>query len=185
MKRVYVIACLFLLGCTGNLETNEPQLTTDTEQSEIHGSEKTQNVNSPDRSVYIDEQIASEVTLEFGPLDELVYANVNGETHPVKLYEGTMMKASGAAAGYSLRFQPYDRYDFATERTIESKYDFDLDIILSRDQNDKLGFVDYTDATNNLVWDYFENLFKVYYYETESGNYPLKFINEGKTEWDG
>ena len=95
------------------------------------------------------------------------------------------MKASGAAAGFSLRFHPFDEYDYDLEQTIKSKYDFDLDVILTKEQNNTLGFVDYSKGTNNLAWDYFENLFKVYYYEKEGSNYPLKFINEGKTEWDG
>ena len=185
MKRFCVLACLYLVACTGNIEGKEENLTTDSDTPEMRSTETVEEVNTPDRAIYVDDQIAAEVGLEFGPVDEVVYANVDGETYPVEIYEGTMMKASGAAAGFSLRFTPYDKYDYATEQTIKSKYDIDLDVILSREQNDVLGFVDYTDATNNLAWDFFENLFKVYYYEKDGNNYPLRFINEGKTDWDG
>ena len=183
MKKIISIGCLAFLSCGQDVNTG-PTLGAPSKDSTTAVVEE---INSrPNRDVYIDENVAANIVLSFDGADETVFAEEeNGQKYEVKLYEGTLMKASGAPTGFSLRFSPFDLYDYELERNIKSIYSDDLDIILNSEQNKALGFVDYSDETENITWDYFENLFKVYYYEKEGLNYPLKFINEGKTEWDG
>ena len=95
------------------------------------------------------------------------------------------MTAASNSEGYQLRFQPFHEIDPDTEQEIKSQYDYYLDLQISRQQNDYLGYVTSSEETNNLEWDYLENLFEVYYYEANGKNYPLKLIDNGKTEWDG
>ncbi len=59
---------------------------------------------------------------------------------------------------------------------------FDLNI-------DQINYLDFTESnaeTNNIQWDFFENLFGITFYVDENqNNRPLKFENLGKTDWDG
>ncbi|MBD3637228.1 MAG: hypothetical protein HUJ25_07755 [Crocinitomicaceae bacterium] len=184
MKQYLLIGCLALLACEGKQVIHKNDRS-ETAVVELTNPDNVAAPEKPDRSVYINEKIAANVDLKFGEFEKSVYAKVGEEQYKVKVYEGTLMKASGADGGFSLRFSPYDKYDYATERVIKSNYKENLNVLLSKEQNDVLGYVDYTDETNNLAWDYFENLFTVYYYEKEGKNYPLNFVNQGKTEWDG
>ena len=174
-----------MFACTGDMESVNSSETRESDVEELHDPNSVDKVESPDRSKYIDEEIASNVILEYGPVNENVNAVIENESFPVQFYEGTLMKALGAAAGFSLRFTPYDFWDDDLEMEVKSDFDYTIDVNLSREQNTVLEFVDYTDETENLAWDYFENLFQIYYYEKEGNNFPLKFVNLGKTDWDG
>lgn len=138
----------------------------------------------PNRVDFIDENKAADELLAF---DEVANPCViKGDVLcPIENYEGTLMKASGLNGGFELKFVPFDDYDHKLDQEIPSPYDFDLKIFLSKSQNDVLGYVDYSEATKNIARDYFENLFTIYYFEFEQNKYPLKFVNQGKTEWDG
>lgn len=144
---------------------------------------------TPDYSFYIDDELIADVQLEFGMADsgyaKPVLATINKKKYEILKYEGTLIEAAGISEGYRLRFQPYNEIDPATEEVIKSKYDFYLDLNISRKQNEYLGYVKASDETNNLEWDYLENLFEIFYYTSEGKNYPLKLIDHGKTEWDG
>lgn len=143
---------------------------------------------SIDRAQYIDERIAGTVKLDAANPTEKkdqVYALIQGDRFLVKKYQGTLMKASGTQGGFSLKLDPYSFWDDVTGQMINSPYAESINIYLSKENNDVLGYVDYSDATENLAWDFFENLFTIYYYTDGEKNCPLKFINEGKTEWDG
>lgn len=143
----------------------------------------------PERSVYIDENLIAGGELVYSDPDEnnqkFVYIEIDREKYLVQKYEGQLLKASGHAEGFVLHFEPYDYWDEEEGYFVESKEVGDRDIVLSKAQNDYLGFVDYTKETNNLAWDFYENLFIIYFYDDDEWLYPLKFINEGKTEWDG
>jgi hypothetical protein len=146
--------------------------------------------DQPDHSFYVDEDIAPSVNLEFGEADSAemarpVIAIIDNDRYTVVKYEGTLMNASPSNDGYFLRFEPFHEYDDDLEQEIKSEYDFYLDVFVNKDQNKTLGYVEQSESTNNLKWDYFENLFKVFYYEKEGVFYPLKMENLGKTEWDG
>ena len=183
MKQYFIILSLVLFSCGGaeEKELSEEDLPFEEEENLV--------VETPDRGVYIDETLASEITLEFSQEDEegntSVFANVEKESYVVQKFEGTLMKASGHEDGFILHFEPYDFWDEDEGYLVESGYDFAVDIVLTKDQNDALGFVDYTKATRNLAWDYFENLFIIYFYDDDNELRPLKFENLGKTEWDG
>jgi hypothetical protein len=183
VKKIILVGFIALLSCN-QVEENDSSL--DTQLNEITKVDAKEEIEKgPDRTQYIDEEIAGELLLSFEGKEQDAFVNDADETYIIQLYEGILMKASGAAAGFSLRFSPYDFWDEEMEMLVESKYDSDLDVLLSKEQNEVLGFVDFTHETKNIAWDYFENLFKIYYYEKEGLKYPLKFINEGKTDWDG
>jgi hypothetical protein len=111
---------------------------------------------------------------------------VDSVKYEILAYEGRLMSASGSTGGFTLYFEPFNQYDDALEMEIESKYQFKLTAFITKNQNDHLHFIDYTKETKNIAWDYFENLFTIYYYLNEQlDNVPLKFVNLGKTEWDG
>ena len=117
---------------------------------------------------------------------EYVEVIVDSVNYEILTYEGRLMSASGSTGGFTLFFEPFNQYDDALEMEIESKYQFKLTAFITKNQNDHLHFIDYTKETKNIAWDYFENLFTIYYYLNEQlDNVPLKFVNLGKTEWDG
>jgi hypothetical protein len=186
MQKCVLILVLFVLSCS------------EKEGTEVEGISENQNpekeelsvtVEKPDRSEMIDESISSNVELEFGENElaqKTVFALVDGGKYLVEKYEGTFMKASGVNGMFLLKFIPFSSWDDNLDMEVKSPFDFDLEIFLRKDQNDELGYVDYSKATNNIAWDYFENLFTIYYYENDEGEaFPLKFVNLGKTEWDG
>jgi hypothetical protein len=178
----YIIGVILLVSC--GVETEKVEAENNEQDSEEFVSPE-----SPDHDFYIDDELIENVDLEFGVADsgeaKPVLAKINGGKYRVLKYEGTLMKASGNADGYLLQFEPYNYYDESLEQEVKSPYDYYLDIQISRDQNNYLGYVISSEETNNLDWDYFENLFEILYYENDGKNYPLKFIDNGKTEWDG
>lgn len=185
MNKFFLVLVIFLLSCSEKETEDENE----TENTEIIEEEIV--LEKPDRSEVIDESISAEIELEYGEIgSELVqkpiFALINGTKNLVKKYEGTFMKASGINGMLLLKFVPYSYWDDNLELEVKSVFDSNLELYLSKNQNDVLGFVDYSKATNNIAWDYFENLFTIYYYENDEGEaFPLNFINLGKTEWDG
>ena len=184
MIRFCGVILLFLVSCSFNDENNKQANHLVSTEEEFVAPE------TPDHHFYVDDELVPHVELEFGTADSAnelkpVLAKINEEKFEVLKYEGTLMKASGNSEGYLLRFEPYNHYDHSTEQEMISKYDFYLDVQISREQNKKLGFVINSEETNNLEWDYLENLFQVYYYVKDGKNYPLKFVDQGKTDWDG
>ncbi|UKN03666.1 hypothetical protein K6119_09085 [Paracrocinitomix mangrovi] len=146
--------------------------------------------DAPKREEYIDESIAAHLSLRNPAKDEVSHPNTvfvidADEKYELQTYEGSLMKASGAEGGFNLKLVPFHDYDYNLEMEIRSKYDEDLLVYITKEQNESLGYVNYDKSTNNLHWDYLENLFQVYYYQKEGKNIPTRFINKGKTDWDG
>ncbi|MEO9533977.1 MAG: hypothetical protein ABJG68_03195 [Crocinitomicaceae bacterium] len=114
------------------------------------------------------------------------YVMINDEPNEILKYEGKLVDASKLSDGYLLYFEPYSFWDDNLEMQIESQTNFKLTCVVSKKQVDYLGYFEDAPATNDIKWDYFENLFTLYYYLDEhQENIPLKFEDEGKTEWDG
>ena len=118
---------------------------------------------------------------------EIVNAIIKHETYEILNYEGLLKTGFGmSGALLNLTFIPYDYYDDNLEKMIVSKFQFNINLTITKEQNDYLGFVNYDGSTENIAWDYYENLFTIYYYVADNGDLiPLKFIDQGKTEWDG
>ncbi|MCB9225014.1 MAG: hypothetical protein R2780_05250 [Crocinitomicaceae bacterium] len=183
--RVYYLLLIFLFSCSSAVEKKMEEANDHVEDQDPSFS----SLEVPEHEFYVDDELVSGVNLEFGASEDEgakpVFARINGTKYEVLKYEGTLMSAFGNSEGYQLRMEPFNHFDQATEQEIKSKYDYYLDIQLNREQNKVLGFVTNDDSTHNLEWDYFENLMEVFYYKKNGKNYPLKFIDHGKTEWDG
>lgn len=188
MKKLSIIIVSSLMMSCGESEVEDGDfvVSADRPTEEISDPFATELDKAPDRAAYIDDRIAAEVNVVFSKkLSGVVYAELNDTNYNVFTYEGQLMKASGHPEGFQLRFTPYSYWDDDLEMEVKSKHSNNLEIILTKAQNDVLGYIDYTKETKNLAWDYYENLFSVTYFQKDKKFYPMKFENLGKTEWDG
>lgn len=144
----------------------------------------------PDHDAYVDELLAPDVLLHFdegsSSETEVVMATVNGKAYEILKYEGQLVDAFATSDGYNYRLDPYHYYDEALEMEVKSPYTFSINLSVTKTQESQLGFYENSSHTNNIKWDWFENLFEVYFYLDENlNNRPLKMSDLGKTEWDG
>ena len=189
-QRIYFNAfVLTLYACSGEKNTEPPlRLNEDTlvEVQEI----KEEDLAVKDYDKYVDKDLhEAEIDLVYtNPAEKAgLHAIIDGNKYPVMTYQGILKTGFGIASGWlKLIFEPYSYWDDKLETRVESPYDFDLQLLLSAKQNKILGYVNFDSSTDNISWDYHENLFTIYYYENENSElFPLNFINEGKTDWDG
>src|SRR5690606_17677113 len=75
MKHIYIILAVFLTACSDDLEV-EIEHAENLQVAEMNSGENKEEVPGPDRSMYIDEEIAGEIQLEFGPLNEVINARI-------------------------------------------------------------------------------------------------------------
>ena len=113
-------------------------------------------------------------------------AKVDSQEVEVLTYEGVLTDARITDEGATLFLEPHVHWDHDLEVEVKSLYEFNISLELTKVQDDYLGFTEINSETNNIVWDFYQNLFLVHYYvDAKQRNIPLKFINQGKTEWDG
>lgn len=111
---------------------------------------------------------------------------IDGEPNEILIYQGKLVDATKLSDGYMMYFEPYSFWDDNLEMQIESTTNFKMVCLVSRQQADYLGYFEDAPSTGDIKWDYYENLFTVYSYLDENhDNIPIKFEDEGKTEWDG
>lgn len=114
------------------------------------------------------------------------YVIIDGEPEEILIYEGQLISTTKLEDGYLLFFEPYNYWDDDLEMTVESETNFSLSLQITKEQADYLGYFEKSSETDDIKWDYFENLFRVSSYIDENQNHiPLKFEDLGKTEWDG
>ncbi len=144
----------------------------------------------PNIETYVDSKLVNvdfNLQYENPPSKDVVNVLIEGKTYEVLSYEGILKTGFGSPGNkVELAFAPYDYYDDNLEQMMNSQYQFNINLTLTKEQNDYLGYVNYDSSTENIKWDYFENLFSIYYFINENQeNIPLKITDLGKTEWDG
>ena len=170
-----VLLFVILLSCDGRVD--ESQLESNNKGIEIAEE-------SIDGSKFVDFELTGEKEV----IEEEGYNSViiDGEAQEILIYEGQLMATTKLDDGYMLFFEPYNYWDDDLEMTIDSETNFSVTLQISQKQADYLGFFEESSETDDIKWDYFENLFKVSMYIDENqNNIPLKFEDLGKTEWDG
>lgn len=184
MNRFWIFSLIVLLvSCSEAVEES----TSDVVSSDEPAVMETPDV--PDMDIYVDANLADVSSIRYGGPEENptpVYVTINDEEYEVLKYEGQMTAAYATSDGVDYMFEPYDYYDEEMEETVKSKYQFTMQLSVNDNQESYLGYYANSAETKNIKWDYFENLFIVYFYLNEDlQNIPLKILNEGKTEWDG
>ena len=111
---------------------------------------------------------------------------IDGEPQEILVYQGKLVDARNSGDGYMMYFEPYSFWDDNLEMQVESETNFKMVCSVSKDQANYLGSFEDAPLTGDIKWDYYENLFMVYsYLDGDQNNIPIKFEDEGKTEWDG
>lgn len=178
LNRLFVI--LTLVGCNASIDDPKDQADS---LSEIEVP--VEDVSSIDAEKYLDFNLVG----EHGVLEKeagVFYFSTEKGDFEILTYEGLLTGASYEGEAYSLNFEPFSYFDEVLEEEMFSPNSFNLSLLISKNQNEYLGFIDFSEETKLLNWEFFECIFQINYYLNENQqNIALKFTNLGKIEWDG
>ncbi len=135
---------------------------------------------------YIDPKLVPEAEVFEDPSISYPEVSFGDNRFEILTYEGVFTRAEVHAEGGTFWFEPYNYWDDDLELEVKSEYQMNMTFDLNKDQINYLDFTELNAETNNIQWDFFENLFGITFYLDENqNNRPLKFENLGKTDWDG
>lgn len=180
-----LVVVLFLsTACANNSEKGCEECESEIDSTELILSSP--ELDEAKMGQFLDLALVPDAEIYYQSEETYTDVTIDGQDYEIMSYEGLFVEASIGSSGGTFFFKPYDYYDENLEMEVKSEFNFSLSLNLSADQLNQLSYTERNSETNNIKWDFFENLFTVYFYlDEDQNNLPLKFIDSGKTEWDG